>query len=149
VIRYLDLLAPAAAELRPGELSVAALVRRAGVGAFDPALTSLAFAAVAVVVAAVFLLRTRQEHRMVLAPTTTLLSVPHVLLHDAVLAYPTVAARATNTRATLAWAVTGLLAVLVHEGGIPIAPLWLLALALWPDGALRRLRASRPDPTAA
>lgn len=127
-VRYLDLLGPAAAELRPGELSLPALVRRAVVGGFDPALTSLVFSAVALVVAAVLLLRARADRRMVLAPAATAVSVPHVLLHDAVLAYPTLAARALSTRATLTWAVTGLVAVLVHEAGVPIASLWLLAL---------------------
>ena len=128
VVRYFDLLAPAAAELRPGELSLAALVRRIGVGPFDPAFASLALSAVAVVVAGVFIVRTRAERRMELAPPATLLAVPHVLLHDAVLAYPTVAARALTTRTTLVWIVTGLGAVLVHEAGVPVASLWLLAL---------------------
>jgi hypothetical protein len=129
--RYPELLAPAAAELRPGELGLAALARRAGIGG-DDALASLALAAVAVIVAAVYILRARAEHRMVLAPPATLLSVPHVLLHDAVLVYPTIAARALTTRATLVWILTGLVAVLAHEAGIPVAPLWLLALVLWP-----------------
>lgn len=130
VVRYLDLLAPAAAELRPGELSLPALVRRIGVGPFDPAFVSLALSAVAVALAAAFILRTRAERRMELAPPATLLSVPHVLLHDAVLVYPSVAARALTTRAALVWIVTGLVAVLVHEAGVPVASLWLLALLL-------------------
>jgi hypothetical protein len=69
---------------------------------------------------------------MFLAPPATLLSVPHVLLHDAVLVYPTIAARALTTRSTLIWVITGILAVLVHEAGVPVAPLWLLALLFWP-----------------
>jgi hypothetical protein len=33
--------------------------------------------------------------------------------------------------------ITGILVVLVHEAGIPVAPLWLLALLFWPrDRAL-------------
>jgi hypothetical protein len=127
--RYPELLAPAAAELRPGELGLAALARRAGIGGSD-ALTSLALSAVTVLVAAVHVLRTRAERRMDAAPPATLLSVPHVLLHDAVLAYPTIAARALTTRRALVWIATGLVAVLVHEAGIPVAPLWLLALLL-------------------
>lgn len=130
-LRYLDLLAPAAAELRPGELGLAALARRAGIGGED-ALASLALSAVAVLVAAVVILRLRSEHRMEVASPATLLSVPHVLLHDAVLAYPAIAARALTTRATFAWILTGMVAVLIHEAGVPVAPLWLLALALWP-----------------
>ena len=68
---------------------------------------------------------------MGLAPPATLLSVPHVLLHDALLVYPTIAARALTTRSTLLWILTGLVVVLVHEAGIPVAPLWLLALVFW------------------
>jgi hypothetical protein len=128
--RYLDLLAPAAAELRPGELGLASLVRRLGVGSFDPAFASLALSVVATGVAALFVLRTRSERRTEVASPATLLSVPHVLLHDAVLVYPSVAARALTTRATLVWIVTGLVAVLIHEAGVPVAPLWLLALLL-------------------
>jgi hypothetical protein len=131
VVRYLDLVGPAAAELRPGELGLAALARRVGIGG-DDAVASLALSAVAVLAAAVLLMRTRAEERLVLAPPATLLSVPHVLLHDAVLVYPTIAARALATRSTLVWILTGLVAVLVHEAGIPVVPLWLLALALWP-----------------
>jgi len=129
VVRYLDLVGPAAAELRPGELGLAALARRVGIGG-DDALASLALSALAVLAAAVLLLRAKAERRMVLAPPATLLSVPHVLLHDALLVYPTIAARALTTRSTLLWILTGLVVVLVHEAGIPVAPLWLLALLL-------------------
>jgi len=130
VTRYVELLTPAAAELRPGELGLASLVRRLGVGPFDPAFASLGLSALATGVAAVFILRTRAGRRMEIAPPATLLSVPHVLLHDAVLVYPAVAARALTTRATVVWIITGLVAVLIHEAGIPVAPLWLLALLL-------------------
>jgi len=105
-------------------------VRRLGIGSFDPALASLALSAVAMVIVAIFVLSQRGEDRMKLAPPATLLSVPHALLHDGVLAYPTVASRALSTRSTLLWVITGLLAALVHEAGIPVAPLWLLALLL-------------------
>jgi hypothetical protein len=136
--RYPELLAPAAAELRPGELGLAALARRVGLDAFDPALVSLALSAVAVLVAAVLVLRARGEDRMTLAPPATLLSVPHVLIHDAVLVYPTVAARSLTTRSTAVWIGTGLVAALIHEAGVPVAPLWLLALLAW---SLRPARA--------
>jgi hypothetical protein len=131
-VRYLDLLAPQAAELRPSELGLPALLRRVGIGASDAAVASLALSAVALLVAAVFILRTRAEHRMDAAAPATLLSTPHALLHDAILVYPAIAARAQTTRSTVLWIGTGLIAVLVHEAGIPVAPLWLLALLLWP-----------------
>jgi len=144
VIRYLDLLAPQAAELGPGELGLAALLRRAGVGAFDPALASLALSTVAVLVAAVFVLRTRAECRMEVAAPATLLSTPHALLHDAILVFPAIAARARTTRSTVIWVGTGLVAVLLHEAGVPVVPLWLLALLLW-----ARSPAVRPAPERA
>jgi hypothetical protein len=106
-------------------------VRRAGVGAFDPALASIALSAVAFLVAAVLILRMRAEHRVDVAAPATLLATPHALLHDAILVYPAIAARAQTTRSTLIWMGTGLVAVLVHEAGIPVGPLWLIALLLW------------------
>ncbi|HUG06301.1 MAG TPA: glycosyltransferase 87 family protein [Candidatus Limnocylindria bacterium] len=134
-VRYLDLLAPQAAELRPGELGLAALLRRAGVGAADGALGNIALSTVAVLAAAVLILRTPAGQRMVRAMPAALLAAPHSLLHDAVAVYPAVAARALTTRATVVLIGTGLVAVLVHEAGIPVAPLWLLALLFMRRGS--------------
>ncbi len=129
--RYPELLGPAAAELGPGELGMPALLRRAGIGTADPALANLALSAIASVAAAIAVLRTASGRRTIVAAPTTLLSAPHALLHDAVFAYPAIAERATSTRATFVWVLSGLVVVLVHQAGIPIAPLWLLALVLW------------------
>lgn len=131
-VRYLDLLLPQAAELRGGELGLVALLRRAGVGTFDPALANLALSTIAILVAGVFILRTGADRRMVAAAPATLLSAPHALVHDAILAYPAVAARARTTRSTLSWIATGVVAALVHIAGVPVAPLYLLALLFWP-----------------
>lgn len=149
LVRYLDLLAPQAAELRPGELGIAALLRRAGIGAFDPGVASLGLSTIAMLVAAVFILRTRAERRMEAAAPATLLATPHALLHDAILVYPAIAARALTTRSTVMWIGTGLIAVLVHEAGIPVAPLWLLALLLWPARVVPPYRGDAPARTAA
>ncbi len=129
--RYPQLLGPAAAELGPGELGIPALLRRAGIGAADPALANLALSAIGSVIAAIAVLLAAPGRRTVVAAPATLLSAPHALLHDAVFAYPAIAERATSTRATFAWVLSGLVVVLLHEAGVPLAPLWLLGLLLW------------------
>ncbi len=130
--RYPELLGPAAAELRPGELGLPALIRRVGVGDEAPAIANIALAGAATLVAAALLLRDRSGTRDVMAGPSALLSAPHALLHDAVLVYPGVAFRARTTLATAGWIGSGLVTVLAHQAGAPVAPLWLLAIALWP-----------------
>ncbi len=129
---YLDLVTYSAAELRPVDLGLASLVRRFGAG--EDASVSLAISAAALVVGAVAILRERTEDRVVRASTWSLFAAPHALPHDGILAYPTVAARSQTTLATAAWVGSGLLVSIVHQAGLPIASLWLLALALWPRG---------------
>jgi hypothetical protein len=72
--------------------------------------------------------------RTVDASTWSILAAPHALLHDGVMAYPAVAQSATTTRATALWAGTGIGVALVQQAGIPLAPLWLLALWFWGRG---------------
>ncbi|MGH2491115.1 MAG: hypothetical protein ACRDF9_06350, partial [Candidatus Limnocylindria bacterium] len=129
---YIDLVTYSAAELRPVDLGLASLVRRFGAG--EDAIVSLAISAIALVVGAVAILRERGEDRVVRASTWSLFAAPHALPHDAILSYPTVAARSQTTRATVQWVVSGLVVAIVHQAGLPIASLWLLALALWPRG---------------
>jgi glycosyl transferase family 87 len=128
---YPTQLAIAATELRPGELGLIPLVRRV-IGGNDLAM-NLSLAAVAAVLgAAAVLLRSRMfTTRIVDASTWSMLAAPHALLHDAVMAYPAVARAATTTRATALWVGTGMIAALVQQAGIPVAPLWLLALWWW------------------
>jgi hypothetical protein len=114
------------------DLGLASLVRRFGAG--EDAIVSLAISAIALVVGAVAILRERGEDRVVRASTWSLFAAPHALPHDAILSYPTVAARSQTTRATVLWVVSGLVVAIVHQAGLPIASLWLLALALWPRG---------------
>jgi len=49
-------------------------------------------------------------------------------LHDGVIPYPAVAARATTTRATWLWAASGVAVGVIQGAGIPIAAPWLLSL---------------------
>jgi hypothetical protein len=127
---YIDLVTYSAAELRPVDLGLASLIRRFGAG--EDAIVSLAISAVALVVGAIAILRERGEDRVVRTSTWSLFAAPHALPHDGILAYPTVAARSQTTRATVLWVASGLVVAIVHQAGLPIASLWLLALALWP-----------------
>jgi glycosyl transferase family 87 len=129
--RYPNLLTRAATELRPGELGLAALVRRV-VGGEDLVLnTALAVVIYAIAAGAVFIRSRMFATRTVDASTWSVLAAPHALLHDGVFAYPAVARAATSTAATVLWVGTGIIAALVQQAGIPAAPLWLLAMWMW------------------
>jgi hypothetical protein len=127
---YLDLVTYSAAELRPVDLGLASLIRRFGVG--EDAVVSLAISAAALLAGAVAIIRQRGEDRVVRASTWSLFAAPHALPHDGILAYPTLGARSQTTRAAALWVVSGLAVAIVHQAGLPIASLWLLALAVWP-----------------
>jgi glycosyl transferase family 87 len=129
--RYPALLSLAATELRPGELGLVALARRL-LGAENIALNAALGAIALLIAGAAVLLRSRLiTSRLIDSSTWSLLAAPHALLHDGVMAYPAVAAAATTTRATVLWVGTGIAASLAHEAGLPVAPLWLLALFVW------------------
>ncbi len=126
--RYPDLLTRIATELRPGELGLAALVRRV-VGSEELVLNAaLGVVLYAIAAAAVFIRSRMFTTRAVDASTWSILAAPHALLHDGVMAYPAVAQAATTTGATVLWVATGIIAALVQQAGIPVAPIWLLAL---------------------
>jgi multidrug transporter EmrE-like cation transporter len=130
-VRYPDLLTRAAVELRPGELGLAALVRRI-IGAEELALNAALAIAIYAVAAIAVLLRSRlSTTRVVDASIWSILAAPHALLHDGVMAYPGVAQAAMNTRSTVLWVGSGMAVALIHEAGIPLAPLWLLAIWMW------------------
>ncbi|MDQ2915263.1 MAG: DUF2029 domain-containing protein [Chloroflexota bacterium] len=132
--RYPDLLTRIATELRPGELGLAALVRRV-VGSEELVLNAaLGVVLYAIAAAAVFIRSRMFTTRAVDASTWSILAAPHALLHDGVMAYPAVARAATTTGATVLWVGTGIIAALVQQAGIPVAPLWLLALWFWGRG---------------
>jgi len=126
--RYPDLLTRIATELRPGELGLAALVRRV-MGGEDIVLNAaLAVLLYAVAGAAVLIRSHMFTTRVVDASTWLILAAPHALLHDGVMAYPAVANAATSTRATVIWVGTGIISALIQQAGIPVAPIWLLAI---------------------
>jgi hypothetical protein len=137
---YLDLVTYSAAEMRPVDVGLASLVRR--LAGLDDALSSLALSAGLLALAAIAIVRTPAERRVAEAGAWSLVAAPHALPHDDLVVYPAVAARATTTRAAALWAGSGVAVALVHQAGLPIASLWLLALAAWPHAAAfaRRLR---------
>src|SRR5205823_12379474 len=126
--RYPDLLTRIATELRPGELGLAALVRRVAGG--DDLVLNVALALVMYALGAIVVLaRSRMfTTRAVDASTWSILAAPHALLHDGVMAYPAVARAATPTGRTFLWVGSGIAIALIQQGGIPLAPLWLLVL---------------------
>jgi hypothetical protein len=129
--RYPDLLTRAATELRPGELGIAALVRRV-VGGEDLVLNAaLAVVIYAIASIAVFVRSRMFTTRIADASTWSILAAPHALLHDGVFAYPAVARTATTTAPTVLWVGTGVIAALIQQAGVPVAALWLLAIWWW------------------
>src|SRR5436309_6900226 len=133
--RYTDLLTRIATELRPGELGLAALVRRVA-GGEDLVLNTALAAVIYALGAIVVLARSRMfTTRAVDASTWSILAAPHALLHDGVMAYPAVARAATTTGTTALWVGSGIAVALAQQGGIPVAPLWMLVL--WSIGPRR------------
>jgi uncharacterized membrane protein YbaN (DUF454 family) len=132
--RYSDLLTRVATELRPGELGLAALVRRI-VGGDELVLNALLAVVIYLVAAVAVLIRSRMfTTRAVDASLWSILAAPHALLHDGVMAYPAVARGATTTGATVLWVGTGIITGLVQQAGIPLAPFWLLTIWFWGRG---------------
>ena len=99
--RYPDLLTRIATELRPGELGLAALVRRV-VGGDDIVLNATLAVVLYAIAAVAVLVRSRIfATRVIDASTWSILAAPHALLHDGVMAYPAVARAAITTRSTV------------------------------------------------
>jgi len=141
--RYPDLLTRIGTELRPGELGLAALARRV-VGGEDLVLNAvLAVVLYAFAAGAVFIRSRILTTRVVDASIWSILAAPHALLHDGVMAYPAVARAATTTRATALWVGSGIAVALAQQGGIPVAPLWMLVL--WSIGPRRNQGADAAD----
>ena len=126
--RYPDLVTRIATELRPGELGLAALVRRV-VGGDDIVLNAMLAVVIYGVAAGAVLLRSRIfTTHAVDASTWAVLAAPHALLHDGLMAYPAIARAATTTTATVVWVGSAIAVALIQQAGIPLAPFWLLAL---------------------
>ena len=126
---YVGLVTDSAAELRPGDLGIASLLRRV-VGGED-AVLSLALSALALAAGAVVVLRAPPALRTSIASSWALFAAPHALPHDGILCYPTVAAAARTSASARSWAASGVVVSLVQQAGLPVASLWLLALSLW------------------
>ncbi len=129
--RYPDLLTRIATELRPGELGLAALVRRVIGGEEILLNAALAVILYAIGAAAVFIRSRMFTTRTVDASLWSILAAPHALLHDGVMAYPALARAATTTRATVIWVGTGIISALIQQAGVPAAPFWLVAVWWW------------------
>lgn len=125
VAKYLDLALTVTDDLRPGDLGLPSLARRIIGG---DAAVGLALAGATVAVLALVVLRAEAGRRTVIASLGALLAAPHVLEHDAVAAYPAVAAASATTRDTVVWVGSGLAAALLQQAGVPVAPVWLAAL---------------------
>ena len=100
----------------------------------------LVLSAGSLLIGAIVVLRSAGRERIVAASSWAALGSPHVLLHDGLLSYPAVAARSWSTVRLAIIVGTGYLAALLHQVGVPVAPLWLLWLA--------RVRAAPPATTA-
>jgi hypothetical protein len=85
--------------------------------------------AVSFAVGAIVVIRSEGPARIIGASSWAALGSPHVLLHDGLLSYPAVAARSWSTARLAAIVGTGYAAALLHQAGIPVAPLWLLGIA--------------------
>jgi glycosyl transferase family 87 len=136
--RFPAILGLAATELRPGELGLAALVRRVISGDDLVLNAALALVIYAIAAAAVFLRSGMFTTRIIDASLWSILAAPHALLHDGVMAYPAIARASVSTRSTALWIGSGLIVALVQQAGVPIAPLWMLAL--WWFSRRRRQR---------
>ena len=126
--RYPDLLMRIGTELRPGELGLAALVRRVIGGEALILNAALSVVIYAIAAVAVFFRSRKFTSRAIDSSTWSILAAPHALLHDGVMAYPAIARAATTTGATALWVGSGIAVALIQQAGIPVAPLWLLAI---------------------
>lgn len=136
-VRYADQLLSAGSWATTGEYGVSTAI-----GWIGPALVlgipliGVALAVVSLMVGAALVLS--GPRRIEQAAVWSLLASPHTLLHDGVLAYPAVAALARSTRRTIALVGVGVLAALLHQWGAPVAPLYLLGVAVLLGSEVRR-----------
>lgn len=127
-----------------GEHGVSAAISPVGPAlALGLPLAGLVFAGVALVAGVIIVARQGGDERSIRASAWALLASPHVLLHDAVLAYPALARCVSTTRALMVYVGSGIAAALLHQSGVPIAPLWLLAVALMPRAGRAHARSAR------
>ena len=136
-VKYASQLLTAGSWTVTGEYGVGTAIGWIGPGiALGLPLVGIALAAASLIGGAVFVLR--GPRRIEQAAVWSLLASPHTLLHDGVLAYPAIAASATSTRLTVALVGLGVTTSLVHQWGAPIAPLYLVGVAVLASPVLRR-----------
>lgn len=125
--RYVAALADASAWSVTGEeglamsIGWAGIALRAGAGWIGVALSVVSLAAGAVIVA-----RARPADRTATASLWSLLGSPHVLIHDAVLAYP---AAIELSRRRRVWVDGSVVAWMLHVVVAPVGVIWSVALA--------------------
>jgi hypothetical protein len=136
-VKYASQLVTAGSWTVTGEYGVGTAIGWIGPGiALGLPLVGIALAAASLIAGAVLVLR--GPRRIEQAAVWSLLASPHTLLHDGVLAYPAVAAAATSTPRTIALVGLGVIAALVHQWGAPVAPLYLLGVAVLVASDLRK-----------
>jgi hypothetical protein len=136
-VKYASQLLTAGSWTVTGEYGVGTAIGWIGPGiALGLPLVGIALAAASLIAGAVLVLR--GPRRIEQAAVWSLLASPHTLLHDGVLAYPAVAAAATSTRRTVALVGLGVIAALLHQWGAPVAPLYLLGVAVVLASDLRK-----------
>lgn len=144
LIRYAGQLLTAGAWATTGAYGVVSAI-----GWVGPALViglpvaGLVLAALSGVIGAVLVMR--GPLRIEQAAIWSLLASPHALLHDGLLAYPGVAACSSTRRRTIALVGGGVAAALAHQWGAPVAPLYLLVVAV----LIARVARARATPEAA
>ncbi|HEY6958837.1 MAG TPA: glycosyltransferase family 87 protein [Candidatus Limnocylindria bacterium] len=125
---YVDLVTSSAGELRPVDIGLPSLVRRVLGG---DAFVNLTVSAALMVIGAVAVMRLPRDTRVPAATAWSVLASPHALMHDGVIAYPAVAAVSRDTRGAAMWVGAGIGASIVQQAGLPVAALYLLALAIF------------------
>lgn len=129
LIRYVSVLAQTSDLIRTGEVGQRVSIGWTGAAlwAGAPGVLGLVISLASLAAGAVMTARARSEDRLAIAALWSLLASPHVLVHDAVLAFPAVLVIASRQRL---WDVGSTAAWLAHVLVAPIGVLWSLALAL-------------------
>lgn len=143
-IRYLSLLGSAADWSVTGAYGLGASIGWAGLGlALDAAGFAVAASAVSLVAGAIVTLRAERAERAQVAAVWSLLASPHVLMHDALLAYP---ALLRVARSAAPWDAVAAMTWMTHLAVVPAAVLWSLGLAAAAGRAVLRSATFRSAP---
>jgi hypothetical protein len=126
-----------------------------GIALGHPAI-GFALAIASLVLGAVVVASSSGRDRIIAAAAWCLIGTPHAQIPDAVVTYPAVAALASRSNVAAVVVISsGYLAMVVQANGLPVAPLWIvgLALATVVAGAVQRAHGcrggSQPPPAVA